>query len=72
VNMLIGEVLNGGFHQYFYNSSGTNHQEIETSLRTIGAEEEANLLIQARQMFRLVIYETTTPKAESPTYFLDK
>jgi uncharacterized protein DUF4375 len=51
VNMLIGDVLNGGFHQYFYNSSGTNHHETERSLMAIGATEEANLLIQARQVF---------------------
>jgi hypothetical protein len=46
------EVNNGGFHQYFNNSSGDNTAEAIEALETIGASAAANLLRQAAAMFR--------------------
>lgn len=44
VSWLITEVNNGGFHQYFYNSSGDNSVKIVGFLRNIGAPETATLV----------------------------
>lgn len=45
------EINNGGFNQYFYNSSGDFSHETLTSLRTIGAEKTANILQHAIDQF---------------------
>jgi hypothetical protein len=44
---LEAEVNNGGFQQYFYNSSGRDAPNVETALRTVGAHKCADLAAQA-------------------------
>jgi len=45
------EVNNGGFNQYFCNSSGENAHETILSLNKIGAEKTANILQKAVHQF---------------------
>jgi hypothetical protein len=45
------EINNGGFNQYFFNSSGDFTYETITSLRTIGANKTADILQQAIDQF---------------------
>lgn len=44
---LEGEVNNGGFHQFFWNSAGDNTKDTLNFLTIIGATHTANLLRQA-------------------------
>jgi hypothetical protein len=44
---LESEVNNGGFHQYFYNSSGTLAPNVVDALKTIGAETTADIVQRA-------------------------
>jgi len=44
---LESEVNNGGFHQYFYNSSGALAPNIVDALKTIGAEATADIVQRA-------------------------
>jgi len=48
---LEAEVNNGGFEQYFHNSSGDNAQKIVAALRSIGANLTAQILQQAIDVF---------------------
>lgn len=45
------EINNGGFNQYFYNSSGDFAHETIVSLQTIGANKTADILQQAIDQF---------------------
>jgi len=45
---LEGELYNGGFHQYFFNSSGSYYAYAEEALITIGAFQTLELLQQAK------------------------
>jgi hypothetical protein len=45
------EINNGGFNQYFYNSSGDFAHETINSLKIIGADKTANILQQAIDQF---------------------
>ena len=45
------EINNGGFNQYFINSSGDNAHEAVRSLKEIGATKTADLLLQAIDQF---------------------
>ena len=45
------EVNNGGFHQYYWNSSGDHALETVDALRSLGAEHTANLLAAANAVF---------------------
>ena len=45
------EVNNGGFWQYFYNSSGEYAMQTVGALKTIGAEHTAGLLSKAIEVF---------------------
>ncbi len=45
------EVNNGGFHQFFFNSSGDNAEETIGALEVIGANKNAELLRQAIARF---------------------
>ena len=45
------EVNNGGFHQFFFNSSGDNADQTVDSLESIGALKTAELLRQAISKF---------------------
>ena len=49
VNCLSGEVYNGGFIQYFDNSSGEHYAFAERGLIQMGASHSLNLLHQAKQ-----------------------
>ncbi|NCU05033.1 MAG: DMP19 family protein [Chitinophagaceae bacterium] len=52
------EINNGGFNQYFYNSSGDYAHETLTSLQSIGANKTAVILRQAIDQFP----NSTVPK----------
>lgn len=45
------EINNGGFNQYFYNSSGDFAHDTIISLRTIGADKTADILQKAIDQF---------------------
>lgn len=48
---LEGEVNNGGFDQYYFNSSGDHALDAEGSLKAIGAKHTAQLVKQANTLF---------------------
>ena len=48
---LESEVNNGGFHQFFFNSSGGRCQETPNALRQIGAPHTASVVEQAMALF---------------------
>ncbi len=50
VSTLIGEVYNGGFDQFFSNSSGDHYLLALNGLRTLGADASTALLIAAKQV----------------------
>ncbi len=50
-NMLVHEVLNGGFHQYFYNLYGVGIDEAIVGLELTGNTEYARLARLARERF---------------------
>ncbi len=50
--VLESEVLNGGFHQFFTNSSGRHSDEALEYLRMIGAEEYVDVVAEAIQLNR--------------------
>jgi hypothetical protein len=52
VGELEGEINNGGFSQYFFNSSGQNAKEAINALKTINAEYTASLLEQALAIYK--------------------
>lgn len=52
------EINNGGFNQFFYNSSGDYSHETLTSLQAIGANKTADILRQAIDQFP----NSTVPK----------
>jgi len=51
IDALEGEVNNGGFHQYFYNSAGDNTAETIQALEIIGALKMANVVRRAAEKF---------------------
>ncbi len=51
VYTLEGEVNNGGFAQYFYNSSGDLGYELEAAFQKIGASETATICEKATAVF---------------------
>jgi ribosomal protein L7/L12 len=48
---LMGEVLNGGFHQYLWNSSGDSAELVRSMLRDIGANRTTDMLDQISGFF---------------------
>ena len=50
VGLLEGEVYNGGFHQYFFNSSGDSYPYAIEGLEAIGAPQALLLLRKAKQI----------------------
>lgn len=48
LNVLSGEVHNGGFDQFFTNSSGNHYQETVDALRDVGDAVALDLLLQAK------------------------
>jgi hypothetical protein len=51
IDALEGEVNNGGFHQFFYNSAGDNTLETIRALEKIGAATMADIVKRAAAMF---------------------
>ncbi len=51
LEMLEGQVNNGGFDQYFFNSSGEYSQETSNALQEIGALKMLEILEQAIKVF---------------------
>jgi Domain of unknown function (DUF4375) len=50
VGLLELEVYNGGFHQYFFNSSGSSYSYAEKGLISLGAIQTVELLRQAKEV----------------------
>ncbi|MEN3977295.1 DUF4375 domain-containing protein [Acinetobacter sp. CWB-B33] len=50
ISILIGEVLNGGFEQYFFNSSGDYYTQTKQVLIQYGEEDIFRLLLRAKQL----------------------
>lgn len=50
VGCLEGDVYNGGFHQYFFNDSGTYYAYAEEGLITIGALQTCEMLNEAKHV----------------------
>ena len=51
IDALEGEVNNGGFHQFFYNSAGDRTTETIQALEIVGAFAMADIVRRAAQMF---------------------
>jgi hypothetical protein len=51
VGELEGELNNGGFHQFFYNSAGDDTEEIIRALQLIGATKAADIVKRAASKF---------------------
>lgn len=51
VESCMGEVNNGGFNQFFYNSTGNKTAEIIEALETIGARKLADIVRRAAAKF---------------------
>jgi len=50
VTLFRAEVENGGFHQYFFNSSGSYYAHAEKGLTTLAAKQTLELLRQAKEI----------------------
>lgn len=50
ITILIGEVFNGGFDQYFFNSSGDYYNFTKQVLMQHGEEDALSLLLRAKQL----------------------
>jgi hypothetical protein len=59
VGLLEGEVYNGGFDQYFFNSSGSYYSDAEMGLEEMGAMQSLSLLRRAKQ---IVFGDTVIPE----------
>ena len=51
VTALMGEVLNGGFHQYLWNSSGDSAEQVKAMLGDIGAAHTFGMLDRVSEFF---------------------
>jgi hypothetical protein len=49
-NIFIGEVMNGGFHQFFWNSSGNHSGELPAALAEVGAHSMLALFHRAARI----------------------
>lgn len=50
ITLFQGEVNNGGFHQFFFNSSGAHYEVIENALITFDEPQVLELLHRAKQI----------------------
>jgi hypothetical protein len=50
VGLLEGEVYNGGFDQYFFNSSADYYRYAIAGLQAMGAQQALELLLRAKQV----------------------
>ena len=76
-NILVGEVYNGGFDQYFTNSSGNFYFDSLQALESMGAFNTLNLLLKAKEILfgntevptdraeRLSVMRTLAPTEEA-------
>jgi hypothetical protein len=60
---LDGEVMNGGFHQYFWNTEGKWNRDAEESLATMEAQSFLKLFRDAKKIFDAHDYPTEKAKA---------
>ena len=51
VELLEGEINNGGFHQFFYNSTGNETAAMIRALKKIGALKTADIVTRAAAKF---------------------
>jgi len=63
LDLFQGEVNNGGFHQFFFNSSGSYYELIESGLVTFDEPQALELLHQAKQ----VVFPETLVPADTET-----
>jgi hypothetical protein len=71
--VLEGEVNNGGFNQFYFNSSGQFFKMAEIGFRTIGAEKYAELTTRANKIYaenkeRLEEFDDGTMESFSESY----
>lgn len=71
--VLEGEVNNGGFNQFYFNSSGQFFKMAEIGFKTIGAEKYAKLTTRANKIYaenkkRLGEYDDGTMESFSESY----
>lgn len=69
VGVLHGEVLNGGFHQFFSNSSGDHYLPAERGLEVLGAKRALEILRNAKE---LVFASSAVPAWEARNARLDE
>ena len=76
VEELLREINNGGFHQYYFNSSGNYANRVEEALIAIGAYKTAKIVVKANKQFpnskvpkrrdeRIKVLEEIRAKSES-------
>ncbi|WP_298507122.1 DMP19 family protein [uncultured Maribacter sp.] len=68
-----GEVNNGGFNQFYFNSSGQYSKMAEVGFKTIGAEKYADLTVRANKIYnenkeRLEEFDDGTMESFSESY----
>ena len=71
--VLEGEVNNGGFNQFYFNSSGQYSKMAEVGFKTIGAEKFADLIIKSNNIYdenkkRLEEFDDGTMESFSESY----
>ncbi|MDO5969618.1 DMP19 family protein [Flavivirga aquimarina] len=71
--ILEGEVNNGGYNQFYFNSSGQYANMAEIGFKTIGAEKYANLTSRANKIYaenkvRLAEFDDGTMESFSESY----
>ena len=70
--LMQNEVHNGGFHQYFFNSSGSYYEYAQRGLTEFGATQTLELLRQAKQVvFPTVLVPTDTERRRDLLPFAD-
>jgi hypothetical protein len=70
VELLEGEINNGGFHQFFYNSAGDETVKMIRALKTIGALKAADIVGRAAAKFPGALPPTNRKKRQD--LLLDK
>ena len=71
--ILEAEVNNGGFNQFYFNSSGQFYKHLPEALKLVGAEQFSNLTKRANQIYeenktRLVKFDDGTIESFSESY----
>jgi hypothetical protein len=85
VNCLSGEVHNGGFQQFFFNSAGAYYREALAGLEEMGAHDCLKLLQKAKQVWfdfadvpvetlarRVLLTKNSSPSRDSRSDELDR